>query len=485
MYTHLEPKRGFSNRKKLLTAVIGLGITLILVAGLSGGIVSPTQASISASQQTDRVEPDAGQWRTWLLESGSQLRPPAPPDKQASQAEIQELQELVEQRDPDTLDQISFWNTGAPVYRWNEIAVYEALQHGMSVITAGRALALLHAALYDATIAAWDAKYTYDRPRPSDAFTPFAPAIENPRSPSYPSEHAVVAGAASEVLAYLFPDRADVFREKAAQVGELVLIAGIQYPSDVEAGQELGRQVAALAIERAMNDGSDAQWDGILPDEPGIWNGQNPIAPMAGTWQTWALDSGSEFRPGPPYAYDSPEKAAELEELRNFERTPKSNAVALYWEWGSGGTRNYVNWNEQLSRKLLEYQLGDNPPLSARAYALESIAFYDAMVACFDAKYTYWAIRPFQLDSTFQTVFPTPNHPSYPAAHSCLSTAAAEMMAYLFPREGSTFLELAEQAGESRIWAGIHYRSDIVSGTQLGRDVANKVIGIAENDGSQ
>jgi hypothetical protein len=206
---------------------------------------------------------------------------------------------------------------------------------------------------------------------------------------------------------------------------------------------------------------------------------------MAGTWQTWALESGSEFRPGPPYAYDSPEKAAEMEELRNFERTPKSNAVALYWEWGSGGTRNYVNWNEQLSRKLLEYQLGDNPPLSARAYALESIAFYDAMVACFDAKYTYWAIRPFQLDSTFQTVFPTPNHPSYPAAHSCLSTAAAETMAYLFPREGSTFLELAEQAGESRIWAGIHYRSDILAGTQLGQDVANKVIGIAENDGSQ
>ena len=51
--------------------------------------------------------------------------------------------------------------------------------------------------------------------------------------------------------------------------------------------------------------------------------------------------------------------------------------------------------------------------------------------------------------------------------------------------EATTFLDLAEQAGESRIWGGIHYRSDIVGGAQLGQDVANKVIGIAEQDGSQ
>jgi hypothetical protein len=174
-----------------------------------------------------------------------------------------------------------------------------------------------------------------------------------------------------------------------------------------------------------------------------------------------------------------------MDELRNFPRSPRTNVSALFWEHAAGGSRNYWYWNEQLNKKVLEYQLGNNPPRSARAYALESIAFYDTMVACFDAKYTYWAIRPFQLDPTFQPLFTTPNHPSYPAAHACLSIAAAETLAYLFPRDASQVIELAEQAGESRIWAGIHYRSDVVTGLQLGRNVVNKIIQLAETDGSQ
>jgi hypothetical protein len=76
-----------------------------------------------------------------------------------------------------------------------------------------------------------------------------------PTCPSYPAEHAVVAGAASEVLAYLFPDSAAAFREKTEQAGRAFVLAGIQYPSGVDAGLELGRQVAALDIERAKQDG--------------------------------------------------------------------------------------------------------------------------------------------------------------------------------------------------------------------------------------
>ena len=112
------------------------------------------------------------------------------------------------------------------------------------------------------------------------------------------------------------------------------------------------------------------------------------------------------------------------------------------------------------------------------------MAGYDAGVACWDAKYTYWAIRPFMLDPTFKPLFATPNHPSYPAAHGCFSTAVAAALAYLFPRNAQMLTELADQAGESRIWAGIHFRTDVTVGQALGRAVANKVIERARSDGA-
>jgi hypothetical protein len=68
---------------------------------------------------------------------------------------------------------------------------------------------------------------------------------------------------------------------------------------------------------------------GSVPEGPGKWTGTNPILPMAGTWKPWVLASPGEFRPGPPVPYDSPEKSAELAELKNFPRTPLTNNEAL------------------------------------------------------------------------------------------------------------------------------------------------------------
>jgi PAP2 superfamily len=158
------------------------------------------------------------------------------------------------------------------------------------------------------------------------------------------------------------------------------------------------------------------------------------------------------------------------------------NADAFFWEYGSGGTRNYWFSNEQANKKVLEYRLDTSPPRAVRAYALESIAASDAGVACWDAKYTYRAIRPFQLDSTLKTVFPTPNHPSYPAAHGCFSSAAAGARAYLFPHDGQTLNALADESGQSRVWAGIHFQTDVRVGLALGRSVAHKVIDLAHGD---
>jgi hypothetical protein len=135
------------------------------------------------------------------------------------------------------------------------------------------------------------------------------------------------------------------------------LLAGVQYPSDVQAGFDLGHAVASFVIARAQSDGSSAIFNGNIPNGPCNWKGINPAEPLAGTWKTWVLSNGSEFRPGPPPACDSTQEAAEL-----------AKAVAF--------------WSDLLDKKIFEYRLENNPPLAARAYAIQSITGYDSMVAC-------------------------------------------------------------------------------------------------------
>jgi membrane-associated phospholipid phosphatase len=428
--------------------------------------------------------PQAGTWATWVLASGDQFPVDAPPDEAATADEIAQLIEMAASRDDAALAQIAYWNAGPPSYRWNQIAMNEINRLAMPANTAYRGLALMNVAIYDATVAAWDSKYAYNRPRPSDVDPVVIPVIPNPSSPSYPSEYAVTAGAASAILGWWFPEKAQMFEDKAQEAVNSRLMAGVEYPSDVEAGLELGRQVAALVIERGNADGSDAAWTGTVPTDPTGWTGENPILPMAGTWDTWVLESPDQFRPAPPPAYDSEQLAAEMQELRDFERTPVTNSIALFWEYGAGGRRNQWLWNDILSRLILQSYAHDDAPMAARAYALLNTAANDAAVACWDGKYAYWAIRPFQLDPEFKTLFATPNHPAYPSSHSCTSNAVAGVTAYLFPTDAEEVLALAHQASESRIWAGIHFRSDVDAGIKIGEDVANAVIERAMSDGS-
>jgi PAP2 superfamily len=116
---------------------------------------------------------------------------------------------------------------------------------------------------------------------------------------------------------------------------------------------------------------------------------------------------------------------------------------------------------------------------------LPFVTLYDIGIGCWEAKYAYWAIRPFQLDPDVKPLFATPNHPSYPAAHACASISATRMFGYLFPRDAEAFAALGERAAEPRIWAGIHYRSDIVAGRQLAIAVVDKVLDRAKQDGAQ
>jgi membrane-associated phospholipid phosphatase len=448
------------------------------MANASRSRVSAAEVAIATGAP---VEPGAGSWKPWVLTSGDQFRL-APPDEAETEAELDRLEQWAAHREAD-LDRIAYWDTGSPAYRWNNIAVQYLLDNKVVGLRAARTLALLNIAIADATIAAWDSKYAHNRPRPVVARPSLTTAVQTPNSPAYPSEHAVTAGAAATVLGYLFPDAADIFTGLAVEAGRSRVVAGTDYPSDVATGKILGRKVAELAIEQVRDDGSDAEWTGTVPDEPGKWTGEKPYEPMGGTWQTWVLTSSDQFRPGPPPAPDSAQMAKDLAEIRDFERTSLSNLTAAYWEY-YGGRASFELYSNQTSLKLFETRLDTNPARAARVYALVQAAYYDVFIAAWDAKYTYWAMRPNQIDPTITTVFNTPNHPSYPAAHASLAGAMETVLGALFPQDAEYFTRMADAESWSRLWAGIHFRSDIEAGRELGHAVGNAVIDRAAGDGA-
>jgi membrane-associated phospholipid phosphatase len=130
---------------------------------------------------------------------------------------------------------------------------------------------------------------------------------------------------------------------------------------------------------------------------------------------------------------------------------------------------------------MFEDKTDQNPPRAARAYSMIGAVFFDAFIASNDGKFTYWYLRPHQLDSRIVPLFPVPNFPSYPSNHSTLSTARGEVLAYLFPKNATFARDYGEEAGDSRIWAGIHYEFDNQAGVTLGKAVAKKFTDWAES----
>ena len=102
-----------------------------------------------------------------------------------------------------------------------------------------RMFAMLNVAMNDAMIAAWDTKYTYNRPRPAEFDTRFRSFLGTPRSPSSPCEHSVAAGAAATVIAHIFPKEAQRAGAAAEEAARSRVTAGAAFPSDTKAGLEL------------------------------------------------------------------------------------------------------------------------------------------------------------------------------------------------------------------------------------------------------
>lgn len=412
-----------------------------------------------------QLEPDAGTWKTWFITSVKPYRLPPPTSYKEEIAQV-----LAAQQNPDSAvkQQIIYWNAGAPGYRWqglmNDLWMTDTGYNGIL------SYMLLGVATYDATVAAWDSKYAFNRKRPFAADRSVKIFVPEPRSPSYPCEQSVAAGVAVTIIAHFFPSMTDSVNKMAKQAMASRIAAGVAFPSDTRAGFDLGKTIAEKAIEHTKSFTPASAWDGKMPQQPGRWKGK-PMLPLAGLSKTVVLDSGSQFRPGPP-----PDFAKDMEELKKFKPTFRSTANAFHFA---------SQTDETLSKKIFEYNLHLNPPRAARMYAIAAIGTYDGFVSCWDAKYSYWGIRPDQYDTTFHPVlFFTPPFPGYPSGHAMLGSVMAELYSYFFPAEKKYFQKRAKDGAESRFQGGIHFRTDNEIALEMGKKVAAAIIQKVKSDGA-
>ena len=139
------------------------------VSLIAASVLAACAAAGPGGNASPPVEPRAGAWKTWVLASAAEIRLPTPPDAAATSAELAELQKLAAGRDVATLERIRYWDAGSPAYRWNELAIETSARTNTTSVPGARAFTLMSVAIDDALVAAWNAKYAYNRPRPTDA----------------------------------------------------------------------------------------------------------------------------------------------------------------------------------------------------------------------------------------------------------------------------------------------------------------------------
>jgi len=414
-----------------------------------------------------QIEPNAGNWKTWFISSGKEYRLAAPA---YSKNEVMKVLSIQQDLDEASLQQIAYCNAGAPGYRWNDLMTkLWTVDTGRYGVLAGM---LMNVAIYDATVAAWNTKYAYKKLRPYEVDKRIKALLPKTESPSYPCEYSVAAGAAVTVISHFYPHLADSVNRMAQRIMKSRVAAGMAFSGDTDAGFELGKRIALKEIDHTKDYVCTTPWDKKIPEGKNYWRGAFAMQPMAKKNKTVVLDSASQFRPAPP-----PDFAKEMEELKNFKQTFRSRANAFHY--ASQNTND-----DMTSKKVFEYNLHLNPPRAARLGAAMAITMYDGFVACWDAKYKYWGIRPDQYDTTYKPLMMTPPFPGYPSGHAMAGGANAELLSYFFPQDKPAFDKNAKDGAESRFHAGIHFRSDNEAGLELGRKIARAVIERLKNDGA-
>ena len=388
--------------------------------------------------------------------------------------------------------------SGTLVSDWNKelVTILETTKPPFqpAAIHPTRSLAIVQAAELDAVASTTDdvAPYLFTVPAPPDA-----------------RPDAAAAQAAHDALVGLFP-------AAAPQVDALLQKELAQIPDSTGKtdGTKVGATVARILGDVRSFDGADVP---PPPVTPGTQAGQyrptpdrfpKPVFTGWGSVTPFVLDQGSQFRPAPPPAVDSPAYAKALREVQSLgedtsvTRTADQTAAAKFW----AASPIWITWN-QIAQTLSERHKASLVK-AASAFGDLDLSLSDATFALYDAKYHYYVWRPITAirqaatdpyntaiagNAKWEALAQTAADPSYPGAHSTLSEAAATVLVHFFPdhepltvtsdslagvhRSFDSIMAASDEAGLSRIFAGQHTRLDHVAGQALGSDVAQFVLG--------
>jgi hypothetical protein len=291
------------------------------------------------------------------------------------------------------------------------------------------------------------------------------------------SSDGAVAGAAAAVLSQLFAkDEAAI----NARLQREIQAIGAGQRAAFQAGVDLGRKVGDQVIAQARTDRVATAWTGTVPVGEGKWASlvsppAPPLAPALGNARTFYLKAGDEFRAPPPPAWGSAAFQAQITEVRAIadSRTNEQIRIAQYWEDLTGSFAAGA-WNVRARNAMAAR--GFDEASTARALAMMHMAGFDALVACHDSKYTYWVPRPAQADPKITLAVGVPNHPSYPANHSCISGTMGRVLDGQVPDSNGMFEKMGKEAGASRLYGGIHYRMDLDAGDEIARRLAERAL---------
>jgi membrane-associated phospholipid phosphatase len=216
----------------------------------------PVQQGVWSSPNP--VTPLAGTWHPWVLTSGNQFRPAAPPAFGSADASAQYSADKNLQRTNATNYLAWFWQPGF-FQPWLQEVETEIFQNHLDTDAprAARAYALQTIAQHVATLACSDAKYAYLELRPPQADPTIVPLFALPQHPGYPSGHACASDASAAVMSYLFPADASTLLTMATNAGNSTFDALIHTQLDVSVGLTLGSQVGKQVVAHAQTDGSN------------------------------------------------------------------------------------------------------------------------------------------------------------------------------------------------------------------------------------
>ena len=504
--------------------ILGSFLTVIISCNKSvEGITDNTPALNPVN-----IDADAGTWTPVLLTSATEFPVPAPgatntPDYIAQVNEIKAWQKELTDEEKNI---VKYWSAGG-ILRWNEImrelvAKYNLppYQNGDGTYPApnannplaypffpfanppyaARAYAYISAAQYDALVAAWHYKKLYNRAAPYTVDATVNALIPKTTLPSYPSEDAVIAGTAAELLKLLFPGEQDYIQQKVEEHKRSRIIAGANVRSDLEAGEALGKQVAQKFVTRARGDragvagGNPAYWAQLATDciargeEPWISlesPKRPPMLPIFGKVKAFLFDSltAISLRAVPPPPTGSQQMKDETAEIKDFVTNSSRERLRIvhFWADGVGTSTPAGHWDAIAAEDFIRKNYSE--VRWARNMALLNMSLMDAGIVCWDSKFAYFNPRPCQLDPSIKTLTGVPNFPAYISGHSTFSAAAATILGHLMPERKAVYDAMALEASMSRMYGGIHFRSDCEEGLRVGTNVGNYAVQRAMSDG--